>query len=78
VAVGDHSSIAIAQSLLGGKEISRPAYRTFELGPPKVTYNWRFSINSHRLNIIEPTGHTFQNDVSLLFLRLEKPVFQHL
>jgi len=52
MAVGDHSSTAIAQALLVGGEISWPACRIFKLGPPKLTYNWRFSINSH----IEPTG----------------------
>jgi len=61
MAVGDHSSTAAAQPLLGSGEMSWPACRTFDLWPPKVTYNWYFSINWH----IAPTGHTFLNDVYL-------------
>jgi len=42
MAVGDHSSTAIAQPLLGCGEISRPTCRTFELGPRKMTYKFAY------------------------------------
>jgi len=36
----------------------------FWAGAPKVTYNWRFSINSHS----GPSGHSFHYDGIFLFL----------
>ena len=60
MAVGMHSTIAIAQYLLGGGEIWRRACNAFELGAPKFTYNRRFSINSQ----IEPQGHNVETDVT--------------
>jgi len=69
-----HSTIAIAQFLFGGVEISRSACGAFEVGAPKVAYNWRFSINSQ----IEPTGRGLYNDVTLLFFMLETSFFQYL
>ena len=69
MAVRMHSTMAIAQSLLGGGEIWRRACSAFELGAPKVTYNRRFSINSQ----IEPQGHNVETDVTFLFLGTETP-----